>query len=124
MPNPLLHAYDLPPFSQIKPEHVRPAIEQVIADSREQLQQLLAEPPAQWTWATLIEPLDEMGERLSRAWSPVSHLNAVMNSPELREAHDSCLPLLSQFSTEMGQNLALYNAYRSEEHTSELQSRP
>lgn len=112
MSNPLLHAYDLPPFSQIKPEHVRPAIEQVIADSREQLQQLLARPPAQWTWATLIEPLDEMGERLSRAWSPVSHLNAVMNSPELREAHDSCLPLLSQFSTEMGQNQALYNAYR------------
>ena len=112
MSNPLLQAYDLPPFSQIKPEQVKPAIEQVLADSRAQLDRLLSYPPAQWSWSTLIEPLDEMGERLSLAWSPVSHLNAVMNSPELRDAYNSCLPLLSQFSTEMGQNQALYTAYK------------
>jgi len=112
MSNPLLQSYDLPPFSSIQPSHVKPAIEQVIADSRAQLAELLDNPPAQWSWSTLVEPLDEMGERLSRAWSPVSHLNAVMNSPELRDAYNSCLPLLSQFSTEMGQNQALYAAYR------------
>src|SRR5690554_5429843 len=112
MSNPLLQAYDLPPFSQIKPEQVKPAIEQVIADSRAQLQALLDTPPAQWSWSSLIEPLDEIGERLSQAWSPVGHLNAVMNSPELRDAYNSCLPLLSQFSTEMGQNQQLYAAYQ------------
>ncbi|GGJ04249.1 oligopeptidase A [Halopseudomonas pertucinogena] len=112
MSNPLLQPYDLPPFSQIKPEQVKPAIEQIIAESRAQLEELLANPPAQWSWSTLIEPLDELGERLSQAWSPVSHLNAVMNTPELRDAYNSCLPLLSQFSTEMGQNQKLYEAYR------------
>ncbi|CEA04831.1 oligopeptidase A [Pseudomonas saudimassiliensis] len=112
MSNPLLQSYDLPPFSSIQPSHIKPAIEQVLADSRAQLAALLDNPPAQWSWSTLVEPLDEMGERLSRAWSPVSHLNAVMNSPELRDAYNACLPLLSQFSTEMGQNQKLYDAYR------------
>lgn len=112
MSNPLLQPYDLPPFSSIRAEHVKPAIEQVLADSRARLQDLLNNPPAKWTWATLIEPLDEMGEQLTRAWSPVSHLNAVMNTPELREAYNSCLPLLSEFSTELGQNQKLFEAYR------------
>ena len=112
MSNPLLQPYDLPPFSAIRAEHVKPAIEQILADSRNQVQALLATPPAQWTWSNLIEPLDDMGEKLSRAWSPVSHLNAVMNSPELREAYESCLPLLSQYYTELGQNQALFEAYQ------------
>ena len=112
MSNPLLQPYDLPPFSAIRAEHVKPAIEQILSDSRNQLQALLATPPAQWTWSNLIEPLDDMGEKLSRAWSPVSHLNAVMNSPELREAYESCLPLLSQYYTELGQNQALFEAYQ------------
>jgi len=112
MPNPLLQPYDLPPFAEIRAEHVKPAVEQILADNRAQLDALLANPPAQWTWANLIEPQDDMGERLGRAWSPVSHLNAVMNSPELREAYESCLPLLSQYYTEMGQNQALFEAYQ------------
>ena len=112
MSNPLLQPYDLPPFGSIQAAHIKPAIEQVLADSRAQLDNLLNHPPAQWSWSSLIEPLDEIGEKLSRAWSPVSHLNAVMNTPELRDGYNSCLPLLSQFSTEMGQNQALYAAYR------------
>lgn len=112
MSNPLLQPYDLPAFSSIQAAHIKPAIEQVLAQSRAQLETLLNNPPTQWTWANLIEPLDDLGENLSRAWSPVSHLNAVMNTPELRDAYNSCLPLLSQFSTEMGQNQALYAAYR------------
>lgn len=110
--NPLLQPYDLPPFSSIRAEHVKPAIEQVLADSRATLAQLLDNPPAQWTWANLIEPLDDMGEKLGQAWSPVRHLNSVMNSPELRDAYNSCLPLLSEFSTEMGQNQKLFAAYQ------------
>ncbi|MFZ2290400.1 MAG: oligopeptidase A [Halopseudomonas yangmingensis] len=112
MSNPLLQPYDLPPFAAIHAEQVKPAIEQILADNRQTLEALLDNPPAQWSWATLVQPLDEMGERLSRAWSPVSHLNAVMNSPELREAYDSCLPLLSQYFTELGQNQRLYQAYQ------------
>ncbi|PKM29944.1 MAG: oligopeptidase A [Gammaproteobacteria bacterium HGW-Gammaproteobacteria-11] len=111
MSNPLLQSYDLPPFSQIRAEHVKPAIEQVLADNRARLQSLLDSPPPSWTWDNLIVPLDDMGERLSRAWSPASHLNAVMNSPELRDAYNECLPLLSQFYTELGQNQALFQAY-------------
>jgi len=122
MSNPLLQPYDLPPFSAIRAEHVKPAIEQILADSRTQVQDLLATPPAQWSWANLVEPLDDMGEKLSRAWSPVSHLNAVMNSPELREAYESCLPLLSQYFTELGQNQALFEAYQQLADSTEFAS--
>ncbi|MEH6567249.1 MAG: oligopeptidase A [Halopseudomonas sp.] len=120
MSNPLLQPYDLPPFRAIRAEHVKPAVEQILADSRTQVQALLANPPAQWSWSNLIEPLDDMGEKLSRAWSPVSHLNAVMNSPELREAYESCLPLLSQYFTELGQNQALFEAYQQLANSNEF----
>src|SRR5699024_64372 len=63
------------------------------------------------TWQNFIEPLTESGDRLSKAWSPVSHLNAVKNSPELREAYQACLPLLSEYSTWLGQHEGLYQAY-------------
>jgi oligopeptidase A len=120
MSNPLLQPYDLPPFSAIRAEHVKPAVEQILADSRAQVEALLANPPAQWSWANLVEPLDDMGEKLSRAWSPVSHLNAVMNSPELREAYESCLPLLSQYFTGLGQNQALFEAYQQLANSAEF----
>ena len=109
--NPLLADFDLPPFSQIKPEHVQPAIEHILAQSRAAIAERLAKADAP-TWANLIEPLYELGEILSRAWSPVSHLNAVCNNAELRAAYEACLPALSQFSTEMGQNAELFNAIR------------
>lgn len=110
--NPLLADFDLPPFSQIKPEHVQPAIEHILAQSRAAIAERLAQntPPS---WANLIAPLDELGEQLSRAWSPVSHLNAVCNSGEMRAAYEACLPALSQFSTEMGQNAELFSAYQA-----------
>ena len=110
--NPLLADFDLPPFSQIKPEHVQPAIEHILAQSRAAIAERLAKADAP-TWANLIEPLDELGETLSRAWSPVSHLNAVCNNAELRAAYEASLPALSQFSTEMGQNAELFNAYQN-----------
>ncbi len=120
MSNPLLQTYDLPPFSAIRAEHVKPAVEQILADSRAQVETLLANPPANWSWSNLVEPLDDMGEKLSRAWSPVSHLNAVMNSQELREAYESCLPLLSQYFTELGQNQALFEAYQQLANSAEF----
>lgn len=109
--NPLLQDFDLPPYASIKPEHVKPAIEQILADSRAAIAQLL--PQANPTWESLVQPLEALSVRLSRAWSPISHLNAVCNSQELREAYEACLPLLSEYSTEMGQNKALFAAYQA-----------
>jgi oligopeptidase A len=110
--NPLLNFEALPQFSSIKPEHVEPAIDQLLAENRELLKKLLNANQA-YTWENLIAPLDEAANRLERSWSPVRHLNSVMNSPELRKAYNSCLPKLSEYHTEIGQNEALYQAYLS-----------
>ena len=110
MSNPLLERFELPTFSRIKPEHVRPAIEQIIADNRAAVQSRL-EKGGPYTWENLVAPLELMDDRLNRSWSPVSHLNAVMNSEALRDAYNGCLPLLSEYATEFGQNEKLYAAY-------------
>ncbi|OOF55106.1 oligopeptidase A [Rodentibacter genomosp. 2] len=109
MTNPLLNIQGLPPFSQIKPEHIQPAVEKLIQDCRDTIEQVLNQP--HFTWENFILPLTEVSDRLSRAWSPVSHLNSVKNSPDLREAYQACLPLLSEYSTWVGQHKGLYNAY-------------
>ncbi len=111
MSNPLLSMDGLPPFSQIKPEHVRPAIEQAIADCKARIAEVLKQSEPQ-TWDSLVAPLEEVDDRLGRIWSPVSHLNSVVNSAELREAHDGCLPLLSEYQTFVGQHEGLYQAYQ------------
>lgn len=112
MSNPLLNFTDLPPFSQIKPEHVKPAVEKAIADCRAKIEQVLAgntEP----TWDNLVAPIEEVDDHLSRIWSPVSHMNSVMNSDELRDAYESCLPLLSEYGTWVGQHKGLFEAYKA-----------
>ncbi|MGP9823702.1 oligopeptidase A [Ectopseudomonas khazarica] len=111
--NPLLQDFDLPPYSQIKPEHVEPAVEQILADSRVAIAELLERQQANPSWDGLVLALDELGARLGRAWSPVSHLNAVCNSAELRAAYEACLPKLSEYWTEMGQNKPLFQAYEA-----------
>ncbi|MES9904900.1 MAG: oligopeptidase A [Sedimenticola sp.] len=112
MTNPLLNLEGLPPFSQIKPEHIEPAIDQLLAESRKLTAQLLA-TGGPYTWNNLIEPLEILDDRISRAWSPVSHMNSVVNSEPLRLAHNACLPKLSEYGTEMGQNRELYAAYQT-----------
>jgi oligopeptidase A len=109
MSNPLLDYQHLPPYQQIKPEHVEPAIETVLADNRTQLAKLLA--AEEYTWDTLLQPLEDLQDKINRTWSPVSHLNAVMNNEALREAHNACLPKLSEYGTELGQNRQLFQAY-------------
>ena len=110
--NPLLTMTGLPPFQHIKPEHVEPALEALIKFNREELEKLLSNTEG-FTWENLIEPLEDVDDRLGRMWSPVSHMNSVVNSDELRDAYNNCLPLLSEYSTEMGQNVELYKAYQS-----------
>src|SRR5450755_2110588 len=111
MQNPLLAETTLPAFNSIRPEHVEPAMREVIASNRARIEELaaLSEP----SFATLVEPLEELNHRLARTWSPVSHLNAVMNSEPLRASYNACLPLLSAYQTDIAQNEALYRAYRT-----------
>ncbi len=102
MSNPLLTFTDLPPFSQIKPEHIKPAVEQAIADCRAKVEEVLKDNTNP-TWENVIAPLEEIDDRLSRIWSPVGHMNSVVNSEALREAYESCLPILSEYGTWVGQ---------------------
>ncbi|PWV71820.1 oligopeptidase A [Halomonas sp. A11-A] len=112
--NPLLAPHELPPFDEIRPEHVVPAIEELLAENRTAIEALVAragdEPPS---WESLAVPLESLNDRLSRAWSPVSHLNSTMNSPELREAYQACLGKLSEYSTWLGQHEGLFRAWQA-----------
>ena len=118
MSNPLLTMSGLPPFAQIKPEHVEPAIDSLLAENRRTVEQLLS-GTNNYTWDNLVQPLEDMDDRLSRAWSPVSHMNSVMNSEALRDAYNACLPKLSEYGTEMGQNVGLYEAYKAVKDSSD-----
>lgn len=111
MTNPLLATHTLPPFSAIAAEQVTPAISELIEQGRAQLAQLLANLPNP-SWNTLVAPLEEQGDKLDQAWAPVSHLNSVANSEELRKAYTESVALLTDYSTEFSQNEALYNAYQ------------
>jgi len=119
MNNPLLTNTTLPLFSAIKPEHIEPAIDQLLAESRAVVEHQL-QTRKNYSWEKLIQPLEEAENKLHKAWSPVSHLNAVLNSEELRAAYNACLPKLSDYGTEMGQNKALFNAYRMISKSSEF----
>jgi len=110
MSNPLLTASDLPSFSQIKPEHIKPAVEHAITACKKVIANVLEEKT--FTWANLVMPIDEADDTLSKLWSPVSHMNSVVNSDELRDAYESCLPLLSEYGTFVGQHQGLYLAYQ------------
>jgi len=109
--NPLLDFSGLPQFAQIKPEHVAPAIDQLLAENRALIVRLLSDsaPPC---WQSFIVPMEDANERLARAWGPVGHLNAVMNSPELREVYNATLPKITQYYAELGQNLALFDKFK------------
>jgi len=119
MSNPLLDDFLLPPFSAIKAEHIEPAVDQLLAEGRATIARLL-DNKGGYSWQNLIHPMEEMDDRLNRAWSPVSHLNSVMNNDLWRDAYSSCLPKLSEYATEIGQNKALYLAYCSIKEGSEF----
>jgi oligopeptidase A len=111
MNNPLLSNNTIMPlFSKIKPEHIEPAITQLLEEARTVVKKHL-QATTEYTWENLIEPLENAEDKLNKAWSPVSHMNAVVNTDELRLAYNACLPKLSDYSTEMGQNEQLFNAY-------------
>jgi oligopeptidase A len=109
MNNPLLELDSLPAFGRIEAGHARPALDQVLGENRARLVELTAQ--TQPTFASLVIPVEELSYRLSRVWSPIGHLNAVANSAAMREAYNECVPLLTAYSSELGQNAALQAGY-------------
>ena len=110
--NPLLDFSGLPRFAEIRPEHVAPAIKELLAKNRVLIERLLAGSSVT-TWDDFVQPLTDANEQLSRAWGQVGHLNAVMNSAELREVYNATLPKVTQYYAELGQNPALFDKFKA-----------
>jgi len=108
--NPLLASRVLPAYSAVKPEHVEPAVREVLAEQRRALvaAENAATPDLEW-----LRSLERISTELDRVWGPVSHLNSVLSSPQLREAFNRCLPLVTEFGTEIGQNERLYRHFNT-----------
>jgi oligopeptidase A len=110
--NPLLDFSGLPRFSDFDPAQVAPAIDELLDRNRRRIASL-ADDAAEPTWENFAGPLEDANEQLHRAWGQVSHLNAVMNSPALRDAYNSVLPRITQYHTELGQHEGLYRRFKT-----------
>ena len=111
MINPLLEHNTLPPFNSIVPEHIVPAIEKILKALRVGIEELLETRP--YNYESVVKARENLEDKLHHAWSPVSHLNSVMNSVELRDAHTACLAMITDYTTEVGQNRPLFEAYQA-----------
>ncbi|AJD46461.1 oligopeptidase A [Isoalcanivorax pacificus W11-5] len=117
--NPLIDYPGLPPFSDIRPEHVEPAVQALISDGRARIADVL-KSGGPWNWDNLVNALDEEDDRLGKAFGPAGHLNAVAQNEALRNAYNVCLPQLSEYGTEVGQNAELFRAYQSVRDSAEF----
>lgn len=117
MGNSLLKKSPLPIFSNIHPEDIEPSLKQIIAENRTLVTHLLSQK--EFTWDNLLAPLEEMHDQISQMWSPVAHMHAVVESESLRTAFNACLPLLTEYQTEIMQNETLYKAIQSIADSSE-----
>lgn len=112
MSNPLLDFQDLPLFDRIRPEHVAPAVDTLLAESEAALEAVV-DPAFPASWEALARTLDCTTEKLSRAWGAVSHLNSVADTPELRAAYNEALPRVTEFWTRLGADERLYARYKA-----------
>ncbi len=110
--NPLLDFSGLPRFDAIRPEHVVPAVDALLAEGRATHERVATATGAA-TWETVVDPLADVLDRLDRAWGAVRHLNAVVNTPELRDAYNAALPSVVAFHTDLGQDERLFARYRA-----------
>jgi oligopeptidase A len=115
--NPLLDFSGLPRFAELRPEHVSPAVDQLLAEGRAVIAAVAHAGPG---WDDFVAPLEDANERIGRAWGQVAHLHAVLDSPALREAYNANLPKLSQYWTELGQNEALFAKYKALEKSNQF----
>ena len=119
--NPLLDFSDLPRFGDIRPEHVTPALDVLLANATAAVERA-SEPVTPASWADVVEPVERVTEPLSRAWGVIGHLNAVADTPELRAAYGENLPRVTEFWSSVGQNLALYEKYKALSASSDFSS--
>ncbi|MSQ69882.1 MAG: M3 family peptidase [Betaproteobacteria bacterium] len=110
--NPLLDFSGLPRYASLKPEHVTPAIDTLLAENRALVERLVADPVPP-TWNGFADPMEEAHDRLGRAWGAVGNLHAVDDNPAIREAYNANQPKLTQYYTELAQNLRLYEKYKA-----------
>ena len=118
--NPLLDFSGLPRFADVRTEHITPAISQLLTDSRAVLAEVRDEAEAP-SWQNFVQPLEDANERLTRAWGQISHLNAVVNSPDLREAYNANLPLVTQYYAELGQDQILFEKFKQLSNSDEFE---
>ncbi|WP_370626452.1 M3 family metallopeptidase [Polynucleobacter sp. 30F-ANTBAC] len=122
MTNPLLSfGHGLPDYSAIQPQHIQPAIQELLKQAQSAVDHSLA-PSTPCTWLDLVEPLESATESLGRSWGVISHLNSVADSPELRDAYGVMLPEVTAFWSALGQNLDLYKKYKSLSESKEFKS--
>ncbi|MFZ1851187.1 MAG: M3 family metallopeptidase [Nitrosomonas sp.] len=119
MSNPLLDFSGLPHFAEIEVEHITPAMDALLKENRTLLEQIKNDSSTP-TWQNFVQPVVDANERLSRAWGQVSHLNAVMNNPQLREAYNENLPLITQFYAELSQDLKLFEKFKQLRNSAEF----
>jgi oligopeptidase A len=110
--NPLLDFPGLPRFDAIRTEHITPAVDALLADARASIERVAQDAHAP-TWDSVVEPIAEALDRLDRSWSAVRHLNAVVNTPQLRDAYNANLPKVTAFYSDLGQDLRLFARYRA-----------
>lgn len=112
MSNPLLDFSSLPRFASIRREHIPPAVDELIAYGRSTIERVAALDSSP-TWETFVEPLDDANEKLARVWTQITHLNAVVNTPELRDAYNAALPKVTQYFSEQGQDQRLHAGFKA-----------
>lgn len=112
---------NLPDFTAIDPKAITEQLIQLLDTNRQQIAQLLNNT-SDFTWENLMLPLEELDDALSKFWSPIGHLNSVLNSEQLRTAYNACLPLLSEYATEMGHNQQLFKAVKSISQSNEFKN--
>ena len=110
--NPLLDFSGLPRFADFRPEHVTPAVDELLAHCRQVVNDCVADAAAS-SWANFVAPMEDANEKLSRAWGQVSHLHSVMDSPELREVYNENLPKITQYYAELGQHEGLFRKFKA-----------
>lgn len=120
--NPLLQFDRLPDFPAILAEHIRPAVEKVLADNRKVLEDLVGDSKNLTApdWNSLMDPLDDMDDSLNKVWSTASHLNSVCNTAEIRQAYNDCQPLITEYYAELGQNEKLFASVQALSNRAEL----
>mgnify|MGYP000935617736 CR=1 FL=1 len=116
--NVLLHLGEEPRFDQIKTEDIKPALQTSIAEAREQIAAIKAQTHTDW--ANTVEKLTDITERVGRIWSVVSHLNSVVDTPELRAVYNELMPEITIFFTEIGQDIELYNRFKIIKNSAEF----